>query len=370
VTGTPLFVWGPHSHPPLLRAVLGRDPATVAATLPGYRVAGRDVLGLVPAEGPGVPGLLLRDATAEDAARLAFHGNLAGWARRPVRAATGGAAVMAQVGTGEADHNRIWKFAEWERRHAALAVAMAPDIMALMGQRGAAEVAGRRHAMEVRASGRLRAAADPAPATLRRAAEPDDVVVHHFAQPYARFFAVEENDLSFRRFDGGFSDTVNRAVFISGDAVTLLPYDPVRDRVLVIEQFRPGPHARGDRNPWSLEAIAGRIDPGETAEAAGRREALEEAGLKLGELLPVANYYPSPGGKVEYLYSFVALADLPDGAARLGGVADEAEDIRGHVIGFDRLMELVASGEIANAPLILTALWLQRERGRLRESTA
>jgi len=29
-------------------------------------------------------------------------------------------------------------------------------------------------------------------------------------------------------------------------------------------------------------------------------------------------------------------------------------------------MALVASGEIANAPLILTALWLQRERARLR----
>jgi len=62
----------------------------------------------------------------------------------------------------------------------------------------------------------------------------------------------------------------------------------------------------------------------------------------------------------------VALADLPDQAARLGGVEDEAEDIRGHVIPFDRLMELVGSGEIGNAPLILSALWLQRERARLR----
>jgi hypothetical protein len=36
------------------------------------------------------------------------------------------------------------------------------------------------------------------------------------------------------------------------------------------------------------------------------------------------------------------------------------------LISFDRLMALVASGEVANAPLILTALWLQRERATLR----
>lgn len=365
LTGTPLFLWGPYRHRPLAKAVLGRDPAGVPATLPGYRVAGKDHLGLVPETGPGVEGLLLAEATAEDCERLAFHGNVAAWARRPVRLASGGAAVMALVGTGAADMNRIWKFADWQRRDAALAVALAQDIMALRGLRDAGEVAARRHAMQVRASSRLRAATDPLPAALRREADPGDVAVAAFAQPYARFFAVEEYDLTFRRFDGTHSDRVNRAVFISGDAVTVLPYDPVRDRVLVIEQFRAGPFARGDRNPWSLEAIAGRIDPGETAEAAGRREAKEEAGLRLGTFLRVADYYPSPGGKAEYLYSYVALADLPDGAAQLGGVEDEAEDIRGHVIGFDRLMDLVASGEINNAPLILSALWLQRERERL-----
>lgn len=366
LTGTPLFIWGPYRHLPLLRAVLGRDPAVVEATLPGYRIAGRDRLGVVPETGPGVAGLLIPEATATDCARLAYHGNLDVWARRPVRLASGGVAVMAQVGTAEADLNRIWRFEDWQRRHAALAVAMAPDIMALHGAREAGEVAGRRHAMQVRASSRLRAAADAAPADLRRAAAPEDVTVAVFAQPYARFFAVEEYDLSFRRFDGSSSATVNRAVFISGDAVTVLPYDAARDRVLVIEQFRAGPHARGDHNPWSLEAIAGRIDPGETAEAAGRREALEEAGLRLGVLLPVANYYPSPGGKSEYLYSYLALTDLPDEVGGLGGVEDEAEDIRGHVILFERLMDLIATGEISNAPLILTALWLQRERARLR----
>lgn len=219
----------------------------------------------------------------------------------------------------------------------------------------------------VRAASRRRAV-DAPPTALRHATRPGDVTVEALRQPYARFFALEEYDVNWRRFDGTPSDTVTRAAFLSGDAVTVLPYDPIRDRVLLIEQFRVGPLARGDTQLWQVETIAGRVDPFETPEQAARREAEEEAGLTLTDLHFVARYYPSPGAVSEYLYSYVALTDLPDGIAGVFGVAGEAEDIRGHLISFEALMVLVASGEIENAPLILTAFWLQRERGRLRSN--
>ncbi|WP_227754339.1 NUDIX domain-containing protein [Stagnihabitans tardus] len=245
-------------------------------------------------------------------------------------------------------------------------LATAEDILSLQGRAEATEIAKRLGPMLVRAASRLRAEAGAAPARLRLA--DGRVTRADWRLPYAHFFSMEEHDIAWQRFDGTMSGTVTRAAFVSGDAVTVLPYDPIRDRVLVIEQFRAGPLVRGDRRLWQIEAIAGRVDPFETPEEAARREAVEEAGLTLSDLRFVARYYPSPGAVSEYIYTYVALTDLPDGAAGVFGLEEEAEDIRGHLLGFDAFMELVASGEIDNAPLLLTALWLQRERLRLRGS--
>ncbi len=266
------------------------------------------------------------------------------------------------------DADDVWSADVWTARFAEQERALAADLMQLMGVVAPEALAARLGSMRVRAASRIRAQT-ATPSTLRQPAADDALSMTATRHPYLGFFAVEEYDLTVRRFDGDQSALMTRAVFVTGDAVTVLPYDPVRDRVLLIEQFRPGPMARGDPVPWSLEAIAGRIDPGETPQEAGRREAVEEAGLTLGRFWPVANYYPSPAGKTEFLYSFVAEADLPDGTAGLHGLADEAEDIRGHLVSFDDLMRLIASGEVCNAPVILTAFWLARERASLRGLT-
>ena len=294
------------------------------------------------------------------------------------------AIVVGRAVEGQADENRVTlrDLTEGEARRVAffddvmgavsagqvpdlVLAATVRDVMALLGRASAPDVAARFGSMLVRGASRVRAAS-AGPTALRHVARPGDVQIAAERLPYAHFFAIEEYDVSWRQFDGQMSRTVTRAAFLSGDAVTVLPYDIARDRVLVVEQFRAGPLARGDGQCWQIEAIAGRVDPGEGPEQAARREAVEEAGLHLTDLLEVARYYPSPGAVSEYLYSYVALTDLPDGCAGVFGVEGEAEDIRGHLISFDDLMALVASGEIENSPMILTALWLQRERGRLR----
>lgn len=363
------FFYGTLRHPPLLETVLGRRVATEPARLPGHEV--RAVAGEtfpILCAGPGhAEGVLARGLTEADVLRLDFYEGGFSYCLHEIELVAGGVRGLASVFVAPPDYVAAgpWDFAAWQERWGPTVTAAAADYMRAFGQHEAPAVLGRYPQMLIRAGARVRAA-QSAPASLRRRAAEGDVVELAFRLPYARYFAVEEYDLRFRRFDGGLSEPVTRAVFVTGDAAVVLPYDPVRDRVLVVEQFRPGPHARGDRQPWLIEAVAGRVDGGETPEEAARREAAEEAGLRLAALVPGPGFYPSPAAKSEYIYTFVGIADLPDGAAGTGGVAGEAEDIRTHVLPFGRLMDLVASGEVDNAPLLILAQWLAGQRGRLR----
>ncbi len=369
--GVNYFFFGSLCHAPLLEVVLGRAVVAEAAVLPGratFWAEGQAFPLMVLQAGAVAPGVVVRDMVAEDIRRLEYYAGSFVTRCEEVEVLLAQYAVAARVFVPDLAQWRVgarWMLADWQARFGALAVATAGDFMVQFGVKPGAEVRARYGAMLARGASRVRAAEDGAGA-LRYRPGLGDVAVRARREPYAKFFAVEEYDLRFRRFDGAMSREVLRAAFIAADAVTVLPYDPVRDRVLLIEQFRVGPFARGDAQAWQIEPIAGRIDAGETPEDAARREAFEEAGLSLGELLAVAQYYPSTAAVSEYLYSYVALCDLPDGVAGVFGVAHEAEDIRGHLVSFEALMALVASGEVANAPLILTALWLQRERAGLR----
>jgi ADP-ribose pyrophosphatase len=363
---TALFLQGHLLSPALRLAVLGTPTDMQAARLDGFAqgaLPGARWPVLVPHAGGRVDGAILTGLSAADLQRLDHHEAVLGQTRLAVR--LGGQGGFAYVAADPAAA-RPWTAELALPDGAAILATSAEDVMTLMGRVSPETMARRHDAMLVRAASRLRARRDPGPTVLRHRAVPGDVAVADWRQTYASFFSVEETDLSFRRFDGGHSRTVTRAAFVSGDAVTVLPYDPVRDRVLLVEQFRAGPYGRGDPQPWHLEVVAGRIDPGETPQGAARREAMEEAGLELRDLLPVSSCYASPGAMTEFLYCYVGLCDLPDGAEGLFGLAEEAEDIRGHLIGFDALMAQVASGEIATAPVVLSIFWLAMNRDRLR----
>ncbi|MDP5307899.1 NUDIX domain-containing protein [Paracoccus spongiarum] len=240
-----------------------------------------------------------------------------------------------------------------------LAAGIAAELLDAPEDTDPATLAARLPMIGVWVQSRMRAAAGPVSGgdlVARRGA--GDVLCHDRRTPFAGYFAVETWDLSHRTHEGGFSARVRREGFVMGDAVVVLPWDPQRDRVLLIEQFRFAPALRHDPQPWLLEPIAGRIDAGETVEDAARREALEEADLRLGRMFPAVNHYPSPGAITEYLHLFVGAADLPDGSVGIHGLDGEAEDIRGHLVTRARLSRMVRDGQISNGPLAMLSLWL------------
>ena len=283
----------------------------------------------------------------------------------------GDPALVALIcGAGNSPAEAAARLAFWQAAtagHAApdpeLERALAQDILAARDAVEAEALLAARGPMLVRAASRLRAAG-------LTGAGPGDAAVEseRLDHPWRRFFGVEVQHFRHRLNAGSMSAPVRREVFVMTDAVTVLPYDPRTDRVLVVEQIRAGALARGEARPWVVEAVAGRIDPGETPEDAARRETAEEAGLELQSLLPVAAYYPSPGAISEYIYSFLALVDLPEPGEALHGLAEEGEDIRAITMPYERAAALLAAGEFRNAPLILTLLWLARERDRLRQA--
>lgn len=186
-------------------------------------------------------------------------------------------------------------------------------------------------------------------------------------EAYAGFFSIEEARLCHLRHDGSWTPELLRAVFVSGDATVVLPWDPRRDRVMLIDQFRAGPALRGDAQPWLYETVAGRVDAQETPAEAALREAVEEAGLRIEKLIAGPHNYPSPGAVAEYLYLYIGIADLPDDAAGIGGLASEDEDIRSHLIPRAELTRMALAGEIRNGPLLNLALWLELRHEALRQ---
>ena len=193
----------------------------------------------------------------------------------------------------------------------------------------------------------------------------DDVEVVEREACFRGFYQLDRLHLRHRLFAGDMGKLISRELFVRHDAVCVLPYDPQRDCVVLIEQFRVGALDKSV-NPWLIELVAGLIDKDEQPEEVARREAVEEAGLELAELWPLTQYYPSPGGSDERVHLYVGRCDSR-GAGGVHGLEEEGEDIRVLVWSFDEALAALDDGRIDNAASIIALQWLALNRDKLRE---
>ncbi|AKC32550.1 ADP-ribose diphosphatase [Candidatus Pantoea carbekii] len=183
-----------------------------------------------------------------------------------------------------------------------------------------------------------------------------DVEIIKREKCYNGFFSIVNYYFRHRCFNGQMSNEITREIFERGQSAILLPYDPLRDEVVLIEQIRISAFD-SSLTPWLLEVIAGIIEPGETPEQVVRREAFEESGLDVIRIKPIMNYLASPGGTSERVSVLVGEVNtsLVQGNH---GIKKENEDIFVHVVTRQQAYCWVEEGIINNAASIIALQWL------------
>lgn len=196
----------------------------------------------------------------------------------------------------------------------------------------------------------------------------EDVQVLTRTPGYRGFFALDTWVIRHRLYAGGWSQPFSRELFLRDGAAGVLLYDPDRDEVVLVEQFRIGAmvdaQTRGS-SPWLLEIVAGIIAPNERAAELAQREATEEADCEIRELLHILDYYNSPGGSNEFISLFCGLVDS-SAAGGIHGVPEENEDIRVRVLSSNQAWQALQEGRMNNAMAIIAMQWLMMNRDSLR----
>ncbi|HEX6141836.1 MAG TPA: NUDIX domain-containing protein [Geminicoccaceae bacterium] len=193
------------------------------------------------------------------------------------------------------------------------------------------------------------------------------VVVLSREVAFEGYFQIVRVRLRHEQFRGGMGPEISREVFERGQAVAVLPYDPERDEVVLVEQFRVGAlDAPGE--PWLIEPVAGIVEAGETPEDVAHREAREEADVEIQDLLPACEYFVSPGGATERCQVFVGRVST-EGAGGIFGLEGEGEDIRAHVMKLDEAVRAIDTDPRFRTASALVALqWLALNRERVRRA--
>ena len=363
-----LFTYGTLRAKALMAAVAGPGPLdAVPARLSGYAVhavRGDVVPFIAPQAGAEAEGLLWRGLTPAQMLRLdAYEGAFGyGFQTVTVETAVGPAQAQAYIPPPDVfEGDATWSLDAWEKGHLVPAILAAEELFSHDPLPDYPTLRAMWPMIEARAWSKFRAAGAQA---LEE--ENNDFAVSALTPPQGRFFRFQAFEVDHRTFNGGRSGPMRREAFWGIDAAIVLPYDPLRDRVLFVEQARIGPRLRRDRNPWVLEPIAGIVDARETPADAALREAEEEAGLADVTLLDAGSFYVSPGATTDYFYSFVGLCDLPQDQPYRGGLDAEGEDLKLHPMGFSEAIALADQGGIPTGPALFLLNWLARHRDRLR----
>ena len=184
----------------------------------------------------------------------------------------------------------------------------------------------------------------------------DDYQILERKRVFQGYFAIDQLTIKHRLFDGSWSNEIQRELFERGSVAAVLLYDPNLQKVLLLEQFRVGALA-SEKSPWMFEIVAGIIEHGESVQDVAIREAEEEAGQKISDLIEIGSYFATPGGSSERLTLYCARIDASD-AEGIYGLKAEDEDIRVFTMDLEEVKKALDEGVFENATSLIALQWL------------
>ena len=177
------------------------------------------------------------------------------------------------------------------------------------------------------------------------------------------FLNIDIINVKHKLFRGGWSSTINREVLVREGAVGVLLFDPQRDEIFLVRQFRVG-LLDGAATPWALELIAGMIEFGEELEEVAFREVKEESNCEVSQLVKICDYYNSPGVSSEKVRLYLGIVDS-ENMGGIYGLESENEDIEVVVLSYTEAITGLNKGYLANAMSIIALQWLELNKSHI-----
>lgn len=173
------------------------------------------------------------------------------------------------------------------------------------------------------------------------------------------YFPLERIVYSHKKIDGDWSQNREQEIVHRGDVVTVIPYDPVLNKIVLIKQFRLGAYldtVRLEKDQFTgeiMELVSGSVDQGETIEQAARRELAEETNLTCNELFPLGSILVSPSFSDERMHFMCAKIDSSHFHPQLCGIESDGESILPIIKDCSEVFRMLHSDKLARASTII-----------------
>ena len=369
-----IFVFGTLRSDTLREIVLGRDMSSddiCEATIKDFQVywakEGPFPV-MIPEPNSEAYGLVLKNLSQPDVERLNYYELGFDY----VLSTTSVETHAGQIGVSAYFCNRsdmatskLWSYDDWLSDHSEIQYLAAREFLDFFGTKFGDTAQVMYNSILKRAEVFVSESSTPSSALESGPDLNTNIQIEDLKREYLGFFALNQVDLKYPFFDNSTSGVKSRTILMGSEASLILPYDPILDKVLLVEQFRIGPFCRGDKAPWVYEPVAGMIEFGEKPEDAAKREVFEEAGIQVTNLVKINSGYPNPGEATTYFYNYIGIVDLSDYSPGIYGVRDEGEDIRTHVIDFKEVLSWSISNKLRVLPLTTMVLWLALNKLKL-----